>query len=95
MQTDQITIDEVLAFWFPDGPNPEPGRHTDLWIWRMRGGAHDAVIKRYTALCEQAAAGALDHWPQSPQGRLALIVVLDQFTRSVWAGTPRAFAQDK
>jgi uncharacterized protein (DUF924 family) len=89
------TPEDVLAFWFPDGDTPERERHVDLWIWRMRGGAHDEVIARFSDLTERAASGALDHWAGTALGRLALIVVLDQFSRSVWAGTPRAFAQDR
>nr|NEH94188.1 DUF924 family protein [Rhizobium laguerreae] len=38
----------------------------------------------------RAAAGDLDHWADSPVGRLALTLIFDQFTRSVWAATPRA-----
>ncbi len=60
----------------------------------MRGGAHDEVIARFTGLTERAAAGELDHWAATPQGRLALILILDQFARSVSAGTPRAFSCD-
>lgn len=90
----EAAIDEVLEFWFPDAPNPEPDRHMDHWIWRMRGGAHDAVVAQYSEITEQAAAGDLDHWAATPRGRMTLIILLDQFSRSVWAGTPRAFAQD-
>jgi uncharacterized protein (DUF924 family) len=38
--------------------------------------------------------GDLDDWAETPRGRLALIIVLDQFLRSVFAGTPGAHAQD-
>ena len=89
-----ITPDEILSFWFPDGDTPDPDEHTRLWMWRMRGGADAEIIARYSDLTARAAAGDLDGWAASPHGRLALIIVLDQFPRSVWAGTPRAFAQD-
>ncbi len=85
---------DVVAFWFPEAADPTAEEHVRLWAWRMRGGAHEAVIARFTDLTERAASGALDHWADSAQGRLALILVLDQFTRSVWAGTPRACACD-
>lgn len=88
------TPDEILEFWFPDGPDPEPQAHVDHWVWRMRGGAGPAVIARYIALTEQAVRGDLDHWAATPRGRLALIIVLDQFPRSIWAGKPEAFASD-
>lgn len=88
------TPEDVVAFWFPDGDAPTLDEHIRLWNWRMRGGAHEAVVARYSGLTEAAAAGALDHWADTPQGRLALILILDQFARSVWAGTPRAYSGD-
>ena len=60
----------------------------------MRGGAHAEIVERFSELTERAACGELDVWAQTPRGRLALVVVLDQFSRSVWADSPRAFAQD-
>lgn len=86
--------DDILAFWFPDGPDPEPEAHPKHWVWRMRGGAHRAVIDGYTDLTKRAAAGEIDQWATTPNGRLALIIVLDQFSRSVFADTAGAYAQD-
>ena len=88
------TPKDIVDFWFPDGDAPTPEEHVRLWNWRMRGGAHDEVVVRFSGLTERAAAGDLDHWAETPIGRLALILGLDQFTRSVWAGTPRAFSCD-
>lgn len=85
---------DVVAFWFPDGDAPTPEEHIRLWNWRMRGGAHAEVVARFSDMTARAAAGELDHWAQTPQGRLALILTLDQFTRSVWAQTPKAFSCD-
>jgi uncharacterized protein (DUF924 family) len=85
---------EVLSFWFPDGAGESLEIHKDYWTWRMGGGADDDIITRFSALTARAAEGALAHWAQSPRGRLALIIVLDQFPRSVWRGTPEAFALD-
>jgi uncharacterized protein (DUF924 family) len=86
--------DEVLKFWFPDSAEDDLKTHSQHWSWRMRGGADGEIVARFAGLAEQAAAGDLDHWADEPEGRLALIVVLDQFSRSVWSGNPRAFAQD-
>ncbi len=94
MTSDDPTPDDILAFWFPDGPDPEPEAHVRFWEWRMRGGAHAAIIDRFSGITGRAADGDLNHWARDPRGRLALIIVLDQFSRSVWAGAPRAFAQD-
>ena len=81
-------------FGFQMAPIPEPEQHWEHWQWRMRGGANDAIIERYSEATELAADGAYDDWASTPRGRLALIILLDQFPRSVWAGSPRAFSVD-
>ena len=87
---------EVIDFWFPEGLSldVDARTHRDNWIWRMRGGADEEIFARFSRLARRAAAGALDHWAADAHGRLALIVVLDQFSRAVWKGTARAYAQD-
>jgi uncharacterized protein (DUF924 family) len=90
-----VSPDAVLRFWFPqDGHDASFEAHHAFWMWRMRGGADDAIRERFSELTEAAAMGLLDHWADTPRGRLALIVALDQFPRSVWRDTPGAFAQD-
>lgn len=87
---------EILQFWFPEGRSLTiaPDAHQNHWFWRMRGGADNEIIARFSETTAQAASGGLDHWAADPEGRLALIILLDQFSRSVWRGSPRAFAQD-
>ena len=46
-------------------------------------------------MLEQARRGELDHWADTPRGRLALIIVLDQFSRNVYRGSPLSYAQDE
>lgn len=88
--------DEVAQFWFPEGRNFDiaPERHRELWRRRLHGGADDQIVARFADLTRQAATGALDHWMGCAEGRLALIILLDQFSRSIWRDTPRAFTQD-
>jgi uncharacterized protein (DUF924 family) len=87
--------DAVLAFWFPEnGHEADPETHRAFWRHRMRGGVDDDIRARFTELTEAAARGLLDHWADTPRGRLALVIALDQFPRSVWRDAPRAFAQD-
>ncbi len=87
---------DILDFWFPEGCSLEVGAetHRDYWSWRLHGGADAKIVERFADLTRSAAAGDLDRWAADPEGRLALIVMLDQFSRSLWRGTPRAFAQD-
>ncbi|WP_113912953.1 DUF924 family protein [Roseovarius dicentrarchi] len=93
---DRREWDDILDFWFPEGRSLgiDAQAHHAHWRWRMQGGADAAIVARFSDLTERAARGDLDHWAQDPHGRLALIVVLDQFSRSVWRDDPRAFAQD-
>lgn len=87
---------EVLEFWFPEGLSLQidPAEHQDYWAWRMHGGADSDITRRFSDLTAEAAAGNLDHWAMESEGRLALIVVLDQFSRSVWRDSARSYAQD-
>ena len=79
-------MQQVLSFWFSE-LKPEQ--------WFNGGAELDAQIKqRFGKLLEQAAAGELCGWRKSNQGRLAEIIVLDQFSRNVYRDTAQAFAQD-
>lgn len=88
--------DEILDFWFPEGCalDVDLQTHHAHWRWRMQGGADAQIMARFAGVTESAAQGKLDAWAFDPQGRLALITVLDQFSRAVWRNDPRAFAQD-
>jgi len=91
----EVSPDIVLDFWFPDnGHEASLETHRDFWVWRMRGGADEAICSDFADLTEAAARGLLDRWAQTPYGRLALVIALDQFPRSLWRGTPGAYAQD-
>jgi uncharacterized protein (DUF924 family) len=79
---------DVLDFWF-DGARTRPE-----WF-RKDDAFDDAIRQRFAPTIEAALADALDPaWSESPQGTLARIVVLDQFTRNTFRGSPRAFAGD-
>lgn len=87
--------EDVLDFWFPDnGHWTTPESHIAFWDERMRGGMDTTICARFAELTDAAARGLLDHWAETPRGRLALIIALDQFPRSLWRDTPAAFAQD-
>ena len=76
----------VLAFWFEE---VRPGR------WFERDDALDAEIaRRFGQLHAAAANGALDAWSREPDGALARVVLLDQFSRNLHRGDARAYAQD-
>jgi uncharacterized protein (DUF924 family) len=91
----KITSGDVLEFWFPQGSDKDLETHVALVQWQMRGGADKAIIERFSECTEAAARGELDAWASTAHGRLALILVLDQFSRSVFRGSARAYAQDE
>ena len=77
---------EVLAFWFEE-TNPKQ--------WWTRSNEFDALITvRFFALHQAAAACELFAWRDTPAGRLAEIIVLDQFSRNMFRDQARAFACD-
>jgi uncharacterized protein (DUF924 family) len=86
--------EDVLWFWLPDLSEADHAKLTGQLEWWFRGGADAAIVERFAVLAERAARGELDDWARSPRSRLALIIVLDQFSRSLYRNTPRAFAQD-
>ena len=86
--------EEVLRFWFPPHLRDDHAVMARQFEWWFRGGADSEIGERFAHLLERAARGELDDWGSVPRSRLALIIVLDQFSRSVFRGTPRAFAQD-
>ena len=80
------TIAEVLAFWFSE----ESRRH-----WFAPTPEFDQEIReRFADLSARAAMGELSAWEETPEGCLALSVLLDQMPRNMARGTPRAFATD-
>jgi len=89
-------IENVLEFWFgvcgPDGAI-DPSRRK---MWFRDGAKHDAAIRqRFGALHARAARGDLhSDWSVTAHGHLALIILLDQFSRHIHRGMPQAFAQD-
>jgi uncharacterized protein (DUF924 family) len=64
-------------------------------LWFRAGAQTDATIReRFGNLVERALSGELDSWTKSDPGLIALVLLLDQFTRNIYRDTPRAFAGD-
>jgi uncharacterized protein (DUF924 family) len=85
---------EVLDFWFGAPGSESAGQPHREWF--IKSEAFDEQIRqRFGSAIEQAIAGGLREWDnEGPQGVLARILVLDQFTRNAWRNTPRSFAGD-
>jgi uncharacterized protein (DUF924 family) len=92
---------DILHFWF--GPRPWTARSVQgrmaLWFGdpkrpELTPQIDEAIRLRYGAAARAAATGDLQSWESSPRRRLALILLLDQFPRSLYRGTADAFATD-
>jgi uncharacterized protein (DUF924 family) len=90
-----MTPDDVLSFWLG-----APARDHDSFMQKIRrwfgtDKALDGEIRtRFGEALQKARDGAFDDWVKTPRGRLALIVLFDQFTRNLYRGTPRAYEND-
>lgn len=86
---------EVLDFWLGDGVSKEWPTQDLGKRWFGGGAELDAEISaRFGDNVKAAVGGGLQDWEQPPLNRLALVILLDQFTRNVFRGTGQAFAGD-
>jgi uncharacterized protein (DUF924 family) len=84
---------EVLECWF--GVPGTEGYGEQRKQWFSRDASFDAMLReRFGALIGAARAGELDDWTRTPEGALALVIVLDQFSRNCHRDTALAFAAD-
>src|SRR5262249_35045737 len=75
----------VLTFWREAAPSR----------WFKTDHAFDRAFReRFLAMHEQAVAGDLEDWLTTAEGALALVLLLDQFPRNAFRGTPRMYATD-
>ncbi|MGX2950716.1 DUF924 family protein [Ursidibacter sp. B-7004-1] len=76
----------VLDFWFDEQTQP---------FWFAKSDEFDKTLTdKFADTLIQASLGELEEWRNTIQGRLAEIIVLDQFSRNIYRDTPKAFAQD-
>ena len=88
-------VHDILNFWFADGlqkgwPSTDM---KELW-WGGSKGLDATVKEKFGDLVNEALAGGLKAWEARPLSRLALVLLLDQFTRNVFRRSPQAFAGD-
>lgn len=87
--------ESIHAFWFGDERSDAAvaQAQSSLW-WGHENKVDEEIKRRFEAYVLQAGRHELDAWLQAPLGRLALIVLTDQFPRNIYRGTPQAFAFD-
>jgi uncharacterized protein (DUF924 family) len=88
------TSDDVLTYWLPAASDPAVVAESRVRWFSGSPAIDREVIERFGPTLEQARRGELNGWANEPRGLLALVIVLDQFSRHVYRGTPLAFAQD-
>jgi uncharacterized protein (DUF924 family) len=86
-------IHDILDFWFLPLGHPDHAKAREIW-WRSTPDFDAETVSRFSARIEQAVAGELDAWKDSPEGALALILLCDQFPRNCFRKTARAFCGD-
>jgi uncharacterized protein (DUF924 family) len=97
----QPSAQDLLLFWF--GPRPyaaaQVQQHSRLWFGEpgapeLTPQTDELIRERYGELTLAAEQGRLTAWESSPRRRLALILLFDQFSRNIYRGSARAYAQD-
>ena len=87
-------IEEVLLFWFGPLHNGVACESKQRLWWEGREEVDRQLDELFGNLVRRAVRGELEAWASSPRGRLALILLLDQFTRNIYRGTADAFGGD-
>lgn len=88
-------LETVLRFWFGTTQSAVDIAQRQEALWWKGGADTDAEIgRRFGELRQRAIQGELGDWLDSARGRLAAIILVDQFSRNVHRGRPEAFAQD-
>jgi uncharacterized protein (DUF924 family) len=86
---------DVLDLWFGelDADGRADKEHSQRW-WRKDPDFDQLIRDRFGALHAAVSAGQRDHWLESADGRLAFVIVLDQFSRNMFRGQAQTFAGD-
>lgn len=85
----------ILDFWFGALAGDSATAQARQQLWWSKNAVIDAEIReRFGPAVAAAAAGAHREWAREPRGRLALILLFDQFPRNIYRDTPQAFAHD-
>lgn len=89
-------IEAIHDFWFGELDTDGLCTRDNHARWFGADEETDATCRnRFGARLEQALQGELDHWAESDRGLVALVVLLDQFSRNIHRGTAQAFAGDE
>ncbi|SIN93922.1 DUF924 family protein [Salinivibrio sp. ES.052] len=86
---------DVLVFWFGEDDERQIPSSECQERWFGGGSETDDIIRsRFQTWVSAAGAGSLNHWVDTAEGRLALIILLDQFPRNLYRGLSAAYRYD-
>ena len=89
-------IAEITDFWLgPSLEHPDAANGRREWWYRGGPAVDDEIAARFAALMLRARAGELTQWERTANGALALVILLDQFTRNLFRSTPEAYSGDE
>jgi uncharacterized protein (DUF924 family) len=90
-----MEIEQVIEFWFGSDINNPTLAKRQSPVWWQKNPQTDALIRQnFAGGLKGLADGDYKHWLKSSMGRLAAIIVADQFSRNMYRDTPQAFSQD-
>lgn len=84
----------ILSFWFGEPSSSSYTQSKDFWF-QSTPELDQQIKKQFEPLYQKAVKGELDGLAQTPEGSLALVILLDQFPRNMYRGTPQAFVADE
>ena len=88
-----VSPEDVIRFWLGE-PEAPPLANAERW-WKKDEAFDREIKERFGETLERAVRGELSAWQSTPRGRLALVILCDQFSRNIFRGTARSFAQDE
>ena len=92
---DRAQIAEVLQFWLGEPDDNGLCKSEQAARWWKKDPAFDAEIRaKFGPLHERAVAGELAHWTDELEGLLAVVIIIDQFSRNMFRNDPKTWAHD-
>jgi len=87
-------MEKLLSFWFGDAEPEKMATHRGAW-WAKDPEFDQRINVEFKGLFDQAVAGKLGAWKETPLGCVALVILLDQFPRNIFRTDERAFSMDE
>jgi len=90
-----VTPEDILAFWFADavGDPAKAMQRRSFWF-QANPAVDESISQRFSTSVRFAARGEFRSWEQAPRSCLALVILLDQFSRNLYRGKAEAFQYD-